>query len=123
MPPGRRPGRSPWPTQREAGLHQRRGGARQATAGTGRKALLALDDRTAITLLAARFWLPKSVLASLFGVSTTTINNAIRQTQPLLTLTGHHTEPARNQLSSLTELLRFAADAGIPVPEEIKAAC
>lgn len=123
MPPGRRPGRL-------AVAHPARG--RAAPAARRRQAGHRRDRPQspprpgrpdAITLLAARFRLPKSVLASLFGVSTTTINNAIRQTQPLLTLTGHHTEPARNQLSSLTELLRFAADAGIPVPEEIKAAC
>jgi len=109
--------------QREAALHQRRGAARQAAAGTGRKAVLTLEDRITITLLAQRFTLPGPVLATLFQVSTTTINNVIRQTQPLLTITGHHTEPAGLQLSSLTQFAQYAADAGIPVPEEIKSAC
>jgi hypothetical protein len=40
--------------QREAQLHQRCGGARQAAPGTGRKAVLSLDDRLAITLLHLR---------------------------------------------------------------------
>jgi Rhodopirellula transposase DDE domain len=109
--------------QREASLHQRRGGARQAAEGTGRKAVLTLDDRIAITLLAQRFSLPGPALAGLFTVTTTTINNVIRQTAPLLAITGHRTEPASTQLSNLTGLLQFAADAGIPVPEEIKSAC
>jgi hypothetical protein len=74
-------------------------------------------------LLAQRFSLPGRALAGLFNVSATTINNVIRQTQPLLAITGHHAEPAGTQLSNLTDLVRFAADAGIPVPDEIKSAC
>jgi hypothetical protein len=108
--------------QREAGLHQRRGGARRVAAGTGRKAVLAPDDRIVITLLALRFSLPGPVLARLFQVTTTTINNLIRQTKPLLSITGHDIEPAGIQLSNLTDLVRYAADAGIPVPDEIKSA-
>jgi Rhodopirellula transposase DDE domain len=109
--------------QREAGLHRRHGAARQAAAGTGRKAILTLDDRITITLLARRFALPGPALATLFQVSTTTINKVISQTQPLLTITGHRIEPAGLQLSNLTELAQFATAAGIPVPEEIKSAC
>jgi transposase len=109
--------------QREAALHQRRGGARRVAAGTGRKAVLTLSDRAAITLIALRFSLPGPVLARLFTVTTTTINNVIRQTQPLLSLTGHRIEPASTQLTSLTEFVQFAAGAGIPVPEQLKSAC
>src|SRR5262249_53615592 len=109
--------------QREAALHQRRGGARRVAAGTGRKAVLTPSDRAAITLLALRFSAPGPVLAHLFTVTTTTINNVIRQTKPLLSLTGHRIEPASTQLTSLTEFVRFAAGAGIPVPEQIKSAC
>jgi hypothetical protein len=109
--------------QREAALHQRRGATRQAAAGTGRKAILTLEDRITITLLARRFTLPGPVLATLFQVSTTTINKVISQTQPLLTITGHHIEPSGLPLRTLTELAQFAANAGIPTPEEIKSAC
>ncbi|HEX4659603.1 MAG TPA: ISAzo13 family transposase [Streptosporangiaceae bacterium] len=109
--------------QREAALHQRRGAARQAAAGTGRKAVLTLEDRITITLLARRFTLPGPELATLFQVSTTTINKVISQTQPLLTITGHRIEPAGPPLRSLTELAQHAANAGIPIPEEIKSAC
>ena len=74
-------------------------------------------------MLARRFTLPGPVLATLFQVSATTINNVIRQTQPLLTITGHQPEPASCQLASLTQFAQYAADAGIPVPEQIKSAC
>jgi hypothetical protein len=109
--------------QREASLHQRRGGPRQVSPGTGRKAKLTLADRAAITLLALRFALPKPVLARLFGVSATTIAKVISQTQPLLNLNGHNTQPGCAKLATLTELIQFATNAGIPVPEEIKSAC
>jgi hypothetical protein len=109
--------------RREAVLHQRRGAARQVAAGTGRKGVLTLEDRITITLLARRFTLPGPVLATLFQVSTTTISKVISQTQPLLTITGHHIEPVGPPLRSLTELAHLAANVGIPVPEEIKSAC
>src|SRR5207248_10515305 len=108
---------------REAAPHQRRRAARPDAARSGRKAALTLEDRITIPLQAQRFPLPGPVLATLFQVSTTTINNVIRQTQPLPTITGHHTEPAGLQLSSLTQFAQYAADAGIPIPEEIKSAC
>ena len=44
--------------QREASLHQRRGGPGQVSPGTGRKAKLTLTDSTAITLLACAFPCP-----------------------------------------------------------------
>jgi hypothetical protein len=108
--------------QREAALHQRRGAARKIAPGPGRKAVLTPQDRITITLLAQRFTLPGPVLATLFQVSTTTINTVISQTQALLTITGHHTDPAGHPLRSLTELAQYASDAGIPMPEEIKSA-
>jgi predicted nuclease of predicted toxin-antitoxin system len=89
---------------------------------TRQGAVLTLEDRITITLLARRFTLPGPVLATLFQVSTTTINKVISQTLPLLTITGHHIEPAGLPLRSLTELAQFAANAGIPTPEEIKSA-
>lgn len=57
----------------------RRIGCRRVAAGTGRKAVLAPDDRVVITLLALRFSLSGPVLARMSQVTTTTINNVIRQ--------------------------------------------
>src|SRR6266508_442186 len=70
--------------QREAHLHTRRGGTRHAAAGTGRKAVLTLDDRAAITVLYQRFSPSQRTLAHLFGVTQQTIYNVIRQTRTLL---------------------------------------
>ena len=109
--------------QREADLHDRRGGARQAAAGTGRHAVLTLDDRVALTLLDVRFSLPKMLLEDLYGVSRTTINKTIGKTRPLLILTGYAPDTTSIRLTNLTELVRFAEDTGIPVPPEIKTAC
>jgi hypothetical protein len=102
--------------QREAQLHARRGGARTVASGTGRRAVLSLEDRAALTVLDLRFSIPKPVLEELFGVTRTTINNVIRQTRPLLDLIGHAPHPTDVRFNSLTELVRFAADAGVPLP-------
>jgi transposase len=109
--------------QREDLLHQRRGAARQIAPGTGRKPVLTLTDRTAITLLEQRFRLPRPVLSSLYGVTLRTIAQVIPETRTLLALAGHTTQPASTQLATLTDLIRYATNAGIHVPEEIKTAC
>jgi transposase len=79
--------------QREARLQQRRGSTRKAAPGTGRKAVLTLDDRLAITLLYQRYSTNQRALARLFAVNQQTIHNVIAQTRPLLTLAGHTTHP------------------------------
>jgi transposase len=109
--------------QREADLHDRRGGARQAATGTGRRAVLTLDDRVALTLLDLRFSVPKPLLEELYGVSRTTINKTIGKTRPLLTLAGYASETTSIRFSDLTELVKFVEGTGIPVPPEIKIAC
>ncbi|WP_433733833.1 ISAzo13 family transposase [Nocardia sp. CA-129566] len=79
--------------QREARLQQRRGGTRQTAPGTGRRAVLTLDDRLAITLLYQRFSTNQRAPAKLFTVNQQTIHNVIAQTKPLLTLAGHTIHP------------------------------
>jgi len=106
--------------QREAHLHARRGHDRHAAAGTGRKAVLTLDDRVAITVLYQRFSPPQRTLALLFGVAQQTIYRVIRQTRPLLSVIGHTSKPTGTRLVTPAELVGFAAEAGIPVPEEPK---
>jgi hypothetical protein len=102
--------------QREAQLHDRRGGVRSVASGTGRRSALTLDDRAAITLLDLRFSMPKPVLEELFAVTRTTVNNVIRQTRPLLDLLGHAPQPTGVRFNSLAELAQFATDAGTPPP-------
>jgi len=109
--------------QREAMLHQQRGGTRQIAPGTGRKPAITLTDRIMITLLEQRFCLPRPVLARLYHVTPRTIAGAIPQTRALLNLTGHTAEPASTQLATLADLIRYATNAGIHVPQETKTAC
>ncbi|WP_427018196.1 ISAzo13 family transposase [Pseudarthrobacter sp. P1] len=107
--------------QREAALHQRRGHARRATAGTGRKAVLTLADRTAITLLYQRFAPPQRTLAHLFGVTQQTIHRVIQQTRALLTVIGYTPEPAGLRLTTAAEIATHVANAGAVIPEQTKA--
>ena len=109
--------------QREVLLHDRRGGARRVVAGTGRKPILSLHDRAAITLLDLRYAMPKPVLEDLYGVTRTTINHVIKQTRPLLSLAGHHPAPTGIHFTSPAQIARYAAAHGTPIPAEIKTAC
>jgi hypothetical protein len=105
--------------QREATLHQRRGGPRHAAAGTGRKATLTLADRVAITLLYQRFSPPQRTLARVLGVTQQTIHNVTRQTRALLTVIEHTPQPTGIRLRTPADLLAHAADLGAPIPDEI----
>ncbi len=74
----------PYQAHREARLHIARGGpARRKPAG-GYPPALTVDEMILATVLRARFRLPQSVLAELFGVVTGTIANAEAQIRPLL---------------------------------------
>ncbi|MEU7632952.1 hypothetical protein AB0C34_23720 [Nocardia sp. NPDC049220] len=75
-------------------LHTRRGGTRRTAPGTGRKTLLTLDDRAAITLLHLGFATRQRAVGTMFGVNQQTVHNIVEQTRPLLTLAGHHIVPA-----------------------------
>ena len=111
--------------QRETALHQRRGHTRRAAAGTGRKGLPPLADRTAITLpyqLYQRFSPTQRTLAHLFGATQQTIHRVIRQTSTLLTAIGNTPEPTAIRLTTATERVTHAANAGSDIPEETKAA-
>jgi hypothetical protein len=109
--------------QREAALHQRRGGARKAAPGTGRKAVLTLADRALAAVLHHRFNIPERTIAALFAVTQQSINKAIRQTDPLLTLAGYHPTHADTRIRTLPELTAHATRSGITPPAEIKPAC
>jgi hypothetical protein len=67
----------PREAQREAALHNRRGGARRLPPGPGRRPRLTLADRLLATVLDRRFSMPQPVIADLFGVKRMTINNAV----------------------------------------------
>lgn len=94
--------------QHEVQLHHRRGNSRLAAPGTGRKPVLSLDDRVAITILDLRFSMPKRILEDLFDVSRTTINKVIKQTRPLLHLVGQTSEPTGIKLHNTTDIAQIA---------------
>jgi hypothetical protein len=109
--------------QREAVLHQRRGGARRTAAGTGRKAVLELTDRAAITVLYQRFCVPQRTLADLFGVTQQSAHNVIRLTRPLLGVIGYTPQPAEIRLRTPTEFVQHATDIGALTPGPTNQAC
>jgi hypothetical protein len=109
--------------QREAVLHQRRGGARRTAAGTGRKAVLDLTDRAAITVLYQRFSVPQRTLADLFGITQQTAHNIIRLTRPLLAAIGYTPHPTGIRLKTPTEFIQHATDLGALTPDQTNPAC
>lgn len=109
--------------QREAALHHRRGGARHTEAGTGRKAVLDLTDRAAITVLYQRFSVPQRTLAELFGVTQQSTHNVIRLTRPLLAAIGYTPQPAGIRLATPTEFIQHATDIGALTPDQANQAC
>jgi transposase len=108
--------------QREAELHQQRGGPRRGTPRPGRKPVLTIADRVLITVLHQRFSLPQTVIAGLFEVTHMTINRAVRKFGPLLNHVGHHTNPAAIQLYSAADLTTLAGTEGITPRMKIKSA-
>ncbi|WP_446221582.1 ISAzo13 family transposase [Nocardia sp. IBHARD005] len=93
--------------QRELHLHQRRGGTRQAAPGTGRKSVLTLEDRVAITLLHLRFATRQRALAVLFDVTQQSIHTTIQQTRPLLDLAAHTTGPTGITLADAQSVIQY----------------
>lgn len=109
--------------QREAALHHRRGGTRRTAAGTGRKPVLDLADRAAITILYQRFTMPQRTLAHLFGITQQSAHNIIRQTRPLLTVIGYTPQPTGLRLATPTEFIQHATDISALTPHQTNSAC
>jgi Rhodopirellula transposase DDE domain len=109
--------------QREASLDERRGHRPRLTApGTGRRPILTLADRLLATILHHRLALPQVAIAGLFSVRPETINKRIRDVRQLLDQAGHTIQPGPHRLTSLEDLYKLTAAAGIKTPE-IKTAC
>jgi Rhodopirellula transposase DDE domain len=109
--------------QREVALHQRRGGARRTAAGTGRKAVLTLADRAAITVLYQRFSPPQRTLAALFGITQQSTHNTIRLTRPLLAAIGYTPQPTGIRLATPADLIQHAIEVGATTPDKPDHAC
>jgi hypothetical protein len=110
--------------QREASLDKRRGHRPRLTApGAGRRPILTLADRLLATVLHHRLALPQVAIAALFSVRPETTNKRIRDVRQLLDQAGHTIQPGPHRLTSLEDLCKLTAAAGINTPSEIKTAC
>ena len=109
--------------QRHTRLYIRRGGPPTRKPAGGHQPALTIAEKTLVTLLRLRFRPPKPVLAELFGVVPNTITSAERQIWPLLTQAGYYIEPAGPQLTTLTDLTRYAQAHGLDLTPKPKPAC
>jgi hypothetical protein len=87
--------------------------ALHAAAGEPPPIPLSLADQALITVLRLRFATSPAALASLYGVSPSTLKTAQDHAWPLLVQAGYPTEPAGPQLKTLPQLTAYARDHGI----------
>jgi hypothetical protein len=108
---------------REAARDRRRGyRPRRKPGGPGRPKLTLTGALTA-AILCDRHGLPRHAIAALFQVRPETISRHISGIRRLLNQTGHTIQPAPATLTTLNDLYRHAATAGITIPAEINTAC
>jgi len=114
---------APYQAQRDAALHIARGGPPTRKPAGGHPPALSLAEQVLVTILRIRFRTPQHALGELFGVVTGTIAKAEHQVRPLLTLAGHHVEPAATPIKTLHDLTRHASAHGIDLTPKAKPAC
>ena len=112
----------PHQAQRDAARHTARGGPPTRKPAGGHPPALTLAEQVLVTILRIRFRTPQHALGELFGVVTGTIGKAEHQIQPLLTLAGHHVEPAATPIKTLHDLTRYASAHQIDLTPKIKPA-
>jgi hypothetical protein len=103
----------PYQAYREAELHVRRGGPCWRKPAGGHPPALTLPDMLLITILRARYRMPRRVLAELFGVVDGTIATAERRIKPLLDQRKHTITPTGTRFRTLDELATHAAAHGV----------
>ena len=105
--------------QAERFAYQRRGGPRQPIARGGVfHQKISDSERVLLAILYQRNLSTMDVLATLLGVSRSSIGNAIRETSPLLDQAGHVPAPARARYRTASDLL--AATATSPEPTSLE---
>ena len=112
----------PWNAHHEAHRCQQRGGPRRNAPGAGARPLLDLTDHILVTLIYQHLRLPQHVIAQLAGTHPDTISQAISITRPLLPAQPAPPSPPP-RLRTLTDLISYAASAGINLPDKITSAC
>ena len=114
---------TPYQAYREAELHIRRGGPSWRKPAGGHPPALSLPEMLLITILRARYRMPRRVLAELFGVVQGPIAKAEHHIKPLLEQRKHHITPTQTTIKTLTELTTHAAAHGITLTPGTKSAC
>ena len=113
---------TPYQAQREAALYIARGGPATRKPAVRHPPALTLAEQVLITMLRQRLRLPRSELASLFGVVTGTIAKAERQARPLLEQHGQQIKPAPAPIKTLAELTTYASAHGVELTPKAKPA-
>jgi hypothetical protein len=113
----------PYAAYREAELHIHRGGPATRKPAGGHPPALTLAEMLLVTVLRARFHLPRRILAELFGVANDTIANAEKRIHPLLDQHKHAIAAAGTTFTSLAELTTYAATHGVTLTPATKPAC
>ena len=103
----------PYQAYREAELHVRRGGPCWRKPAGGHPPALTLPDMLLITVLRARYRMPRRVLAELFGVVDGTIATAEQRIKPLLAQRKHTITPTGIRFRTLNALADHAAAHGV----------
>jgi transposase len=103
----------PYQAYREAELHVQRGGPCWRKPAGGHPPALTLPDMLLITVLRARYRIPRRVLAELFDVVDGTIATAERRIKPLLEQRKHTITPTGTRFRTLSALADHAAAHGV----------
>ena len=103
----------PYQAYREAELHVQRGGPCWRKPAGAHPPALTLPDMLLITILRARYRMPRRVLGELFGVVDNTVAKAERRIKPLLDQRKHTTTPTGIRFRTLDELATHAAAHGV----------
>lgn len=82
-----------------------------------------LTSKLLALILYDRHHLPQPAIAALYHVRADTLSKNISEIRRLLPQTGHAIQPSNHKLTTLDDLYRHAAAAGITIPAEIKTAC
>jgi hypothetical protein len=112
----------PWDARQEEARYLRRGGPRRHRPGAGPRPRLDLADHVLAALLRRHQALPCHVIAALLGTDHTTISKATSAVLPLLAGRAPAARPAPGRPRTLAGLRRYAADAGITLPADLRPA-
>jgi|HubBroStandDraft_6_1064221.scaffolds.fasta_scaffold94262_2 hypothetical protein len=114
----------PWSARQEEARYLGRGGPRRQKPGSGARPRLDLTDHVTAALIRRHLGLPCHVIAALLGTEATTISKITMAVSPLLARHAPAPAPAAapGRPRTLAGLRRYAADAGITLPADLRPA-